>query len=195
MEGVWFGPQIAGTLIVFLKQSISSDYCAVYATGMLLSLMGVATTKTEAMRLFGVHPQTWTGSTQRQIHDVVSSAIPSVNAHWRRKRPQTSTSFVDMARRSMSAGAPCLVTARCKHRRLGLTCGHVFLITGADRNEVRILDPLGPKPPNGTKFNAVVLRGSDAVGCLVRPQMLAWEIDLKTSLSVLELKSRLPRGA
>lgn len=173
--------------LLFLRQSLRSDYCAVYASGMLLSLLGVATDRRQARQLFGVRPGHWRGSTHRQIRQVLCDRVPGVAFHWRHSR-RGRDGVCDLLRTAAAAGQPALVTAYCRHPRLQASCGHAFLLTGARMDTVLLLDPLGRPPAAGERFNACLdaaPRAGAADAALLEVDGVAWSIDSSRRVSVL----------
>src|ERR1700704_6443896 len=67
---------------MFIRQSIPSDYCAVYATAIMLSLLGCPLSRSEALRLFAVGPRNWKGATNQNISAAIARAQPAFSTHW-----------------------------------------------------------------------------------------------------------------
>lgn len=169
---------------LFLRQSLRSDYCAVYASGMLLSLLGVVTDRQRARQLFGVRPGGWRGSSHRQIRQVLCDGVPGAAFHWRHSRPGRE-GICALLRTAAAAGPPALVTAYCRHPRLEVSCGHAFLLTGARAGTLLLLDPLGRPPAAGERFNACLDTAARADPDLLAVDGVAWSIDAARRVSVL----------
>lgn len=138
----------------FIRQSIRSDYCAVYATAMFLSLLGCPTSRKQALRMFGARRgMTWPGASQADILTVIRQRLPGFSARWRRSAG-SSSGLLRAFERAAGRGLPALVAAQCRHRSSGVECGHAFLLTGSSGGRLLLLDPLCRPPAEGEQHNA-----------------------------------------
>jgi hypothetical protein len=164
----------------FIQQSIRSDYCGVYATAMLLSLLGEPISRRRAHKIFGVVPANWMGTSCRGITTAIRRVMPAATSTWRHGRPQGGKSFQGFCAKGGSM--PALVSAWCFHRRYRVICGHAFVITGMSEHAVRIVDPLCPPPT--TDWNAAIDTADTELPYL-NVQGSAWMVDLRHSISIL----------
>jgi hypothetical protein len=172
---------------VFIRQSIRSDYCAVYSTAMYMSLVGRATGRVEALRMFGARPGAWTGARHVQIRQILEAYVPHLRTRWRHISAPTCAKVVKGFLRAASTGMPALVTAYCLHRRYGLTCGHTFLITGATDRAVLILDSLCMHPSEGNSYNArISVSVEDSDGDVLPVLDSPWDLVLTNEISILQ---------
>lgn len=169
----------------FLGQSILSDYCAVYATGMLLSIAGRRTDRRDARRLFGARSGTWEGASHADIRAVLVSQLPGLTSRWVHVRAPDLLTVCGAFGRALERGAAALATAHCTHRRHRITCGHAFLITGITGQTIEVLDPLCHEPERGSQYNArISLAAQDTQTC-IHVEHSPWDISLKSPVSLI----------
>lgn len=177
---------------MFIRQSIRSDYCAIYSVGMCLTIAGHPTNRQQAMAMFDARRGKWAGASQAQIRNVLAARIVDLRSKWQRFSSTNQNSIHGALRRALRPGRMALVTAYCKHRTLGITCGHVFLATGIRSDgSIEILDPLCKKPKTGTLWNASIPPACLEDGDLLLVRDSPWDICLKHQVSIL----RVPRAA
>ena len=175
---------------MFIRQSLRSDYCAVYSVGMCLTIAGHPTNRKEALLMFGAQPGKWNGASQAQIRSVLAARIVNLSGKWQRLASANREGVHRALRRSLNADCTAVVTAYCKHRALGITCGHVFLATGIGSDgSIELLDPLCKRPKAGTLRNASIPRESMEESELMLVLDSPWDICLNRQVSIL----RVPR--
>lgn len=171
----------------FIRQSIRSDYCAVYATAMYLSLLGCQTDRRQALHLFGAkRGAPWRGATHIDMLAVIRRCLPDYNARW--LRTARSSSAVRRSFQAIAArGSPALVTAYCRHRSSGVECGHAFLVTGFQEDRFLLLDPLGRPPSKADQYNTSTVAKSARDGLDLWPvEGSAWDLIPARGAGVLQ---------
>jgi hypothetical protein len=170
---------------MFLKQSLYSDYCAVYATGMALSLAGYPTSKKEALKLFNAKSG-WQGASHSDISRAVCHAAGCSELEWCHFSSDQGELLQWLGRQCCSnSNSVLLVTAYCRLRAQNITCGHVFVLVGADERGLLALDPLSRRPRNDTHYN-VILSSSDQSDLLAAGGA-PWDLCTDQELSFLVL--------
>ena len=146
----------------FLKQSVRSNYCGVYSTGMLLSLMGVPTDRRRALGLFGLartNPD-FNGGCHEEIAEVVRGHTPAARVRWRWWRHFGFDETVRWARsRGQLPERPTLMTFGALHPRVNALCVHVAVLVDAYASGILLLDPLGTAPKR-RGFNVRILEAT-----------------------------------
>jgi hypothetical protein len=170
---------------VFLAQSIYSDYCAVYATAMALSLAGVPTTRRRALSLFNAKTG-WQGATHAQISEVLRNQLPCLRSRWRHWQFATPVEAALQLRRVSADSSLTLVTGYCRLRKYDVVCGHAFVVTGYRDGCVLILDSLGKRPSEGEQFNARISVNQEQAKLLVVDGSM-WDICLAQPISVIRV--------
>jgi hypothetical protein len=173
---------------MFIGQSLRSDYCAVYATGMALSLAGYPTDRRRAMALFGASPG-WSGASHQAIAEAIKRATRSSVPAWQHS-PKSGGALTQWMRDQLAgaAGAPLVITAWCRHRLHRVTCGHAFVATGIEENSLLLLDPLGPRPADRSNFNARISASTSARW--LHPTGTSWDICAWRGASALTVHRR-----
>lgn len=170
---------------IFIRQSIHSDYCAVYSTAMFLSLQGRAVDRPAARMLFGARPSTWTGATHDQMREAISKYDTTISSRWIHTRPTTRRGFFRVTQARWT-GLPLLATAFCLHRRYKIRDWHAFVIVSVTSDDVHILDPLSKVPAPNETWNAKVSRKGHNASSTIHVTGAAWEIDLLHPISFLD---------
>jgi len=146
---------------IFLKQSVRSNYCAVYSTGMLLSLLGIPTTRAQALSLFALSRcnPTYGGASQPEIGNAFAR-LARVR-HWRwesQKRFNFALLSQSVRAQFRSNPQPTLLSFGAIHRNGKWRCLHVVVALSVTEDFIETLDPLGPTPP-GPHGNVWFKRG------------------------------------
>lgn len=171
----------------FIRQSIRSDYCAVYATAMYLTLLGCETDRRQALLLFGAKRGTpWPGASHSDMLAVIRCCLPDYNGNWR-KIPRSASAIRRTFQGIAARGSPALITAYCRHRTSGVECGHAFLVTGFQDGRFLLLDPLGLPPLVGDLHNASAGAASAHDSSKLWPiERSAWDLIPKRGAAVLQ---------
>jgi hypothetical protein len=179
---------------VFIGQSLHSDYCAVYATAMALSLVGHPTGRRQAMALFGARPG-WPGASHAQISTALRRRMGRFDGRWRHVLGGDAQAAAARLRRCAAQAGAILVTAYCRHRTLDLVCGHAFVLTGRDRDGVWILDPLAGPPGDGARCNAQIPLDQSVGDRMLRVRGSAWDVCLDRPMSTMRVSRDPPGGS
>jgi hypothetical protein len=170
----------------FLRQHLRSDYCAVYATGMAMSLAGRATDRASARALFEVRGGQWSGANHAMISGAIRKALGASTGRWRHSRACTAVGLWKFLRSSSGRAYPIIATAYCRHRKLGLECGHAFVLVAADDDRVLAVDPLSCRPAQGLVHNIQIDRPSRG-DLLLRVRGSSWDLCAGRRVSTLAL--------
>jgi hypothetical protein len=170
---------------LFIRQDIRSDYCAVYATGMCLSLAGMPTSRKDARELFGARAH-WPGASHSQIRLAVQRRHPDFNGRWRHLKASSGREVYRALELAVGAGSPVLVTAYCRHRALRITCGHAFVATQLTGAGIGVLDSLSGKPGGRACHNAIIVDGN-VTSRWVRVVGAPWDISVLHPVSFLRV--------
>lgn len=133
----------------FLGQSSRSNYCAVYSTGMLLSLLGLATTRSAALRLFDLRRSNpdYSGATHFEIAHAFRSAASIKRCRWDyHKIFRFASVSKSLSAQLRDYGYPTLLTFGAIHKNGTWRCTHVVVAVAATERFIDVLDPLGKKP-------------------------------------------------
>jgi hypothetical protein len=170
----------------FIRQNIRSDYCAVYATAMFLSLAGHPISRSKALELFAVRSRTWVGATHDEMCAAIAKINPSLALGWSCTQPTTTRGFFRVAKDSWR-GYPTLVTAHCVHSRYGVSDWHAFVLVAVSTDTVAILDPLSRPPSAGCISNAEVRIACEHPSRRLHVTGAGWEIDLNHAVWFMEV--------
>lgn len=176
---------------MFIRQSIRSDYCAVYATGMALSLAGFETSRQRALSLFRAG-RGWQGAAHTDIDAAINRATGREGLAWCSTFGALDgrNTLLWLGRQAKLAGGPIIVTASCRLVRHNVVCGHAFLVVGCEEGRLQLLDPLTREPKAGERHN---LEMTDA-GCsdlTVRAVGCLWEMLTKQPVYCKEVTPRI----
>lgn len=173
---------------MFLGQSLRSDYCAIYATAMALTLAGHPTNRRQAFKLFKAGPG-WSGASHAEISSVLRRRMRSFRRRWRHSLCDNPVSAAATLYAAAVGDEPLLVTAYCRHRSLDLVCGHAFLVVGCDDGGLWLLDSLSRRPTDGAKTNARILLEQSLDGSLLRIDGSPWDVCVDKPFSTISVKS------
>lgn len=177
-------PFAVASSVPFLQQHLRSDYCAVYATGMALSLAGRFTDRRSVRALFGVRSGEWTGANHATISKAVRTALGVGVERWRHSRSRSAAGTWSFLRSCAERSRPVIATAYCRHRKLELECGHTFVLVAADDDSVLALDPLGRHPTRGLLYNVQINRPGRG-DLLLRVCGSSWDLCVDRCVSTL----------
>lgn len=151
----------------FIAQSIRSDYCAVYACSMLLTLLGVDAGKQSCMRSFGIRRNGchFNGVTYSEISRVLQQSLPFVQFGWKFRSHSSFNGIVGLLQSHFSRiGVPTLVVFGAVHERMGVRCRHAAVAISTGRYGIRLLDSLGRMPKDRVKWNVTILSKGNKQG-------------------------------
>ncbi len=161
----------------FLGQKLSSDYCAVYAAAMWLSLMGCATTRAESHLAFGTGRSGWAPPDEAAVTEVLRRRLGEHAVRRTTHRYSSSAALVAAGRRRLADSSALIVAATCRLRGTRVAARHAFLITGVEKTSLRILDSLGPAPMSGHLANALI-SDTGARQRFLPAAGTCWDVDL-----------------
>ena len=151
------------TCALFIKQSSRSNYCGVYSTGMLLSLLGFRITRHEALALFNLkrnNPE-YPGASYCDIGNVFESVAKAKFWHWEYHRRFNFASVSRSLRTHLlNNSSPTLLSFGAIHKNGEWSCRHMAVVIAVTDKLIELLDPLGNKPLAYAEAN-VWLRGAD----------------------------------
>jgi hypothetical protein len=145
---------------MFIRQSFRSNYCGVYATGMLLSLLGETTTRRRVLDLFGLKRSNadYHGTTHADIAGIFACRA---NAKWSCWDFYDRFDFALVAkclnRQLEASGSPTLLSFGAIHKNQEWQCMHVAVVLRATQKVIEMLDPLGNKLDICTNVNVWLL--------------------------------------
>lgn len=152
---------------------------------MCLTLCGFPTDRRAARRLFGVSRRTaWPGASHEDMRQALCKTITGFSSRWNQVKKSDASAAVALLNRAARRGLVSLVAGFCKHRMLGVTCGHAFVLTGAG-DELRILDPLSRCPEAGSFHNAWARPVTPTSGQLLPISGAPWDLCLDQPLSYI----------
>jgi len=170
--------------VLFLKQRIDSNYCAVYGTAMLLSLLGHSISRRESHRLFRTRHENWAPPDVPKIVAVIEQVVGEGNLRAIARSYSKPASFGLALQLQLCKAPAVLVVATCRLVGRGIQARHAFVVTQASRAEVKVLDSLCPAPQAGMKFNATFpLDGQRRR--YVYTDEAPWELDLGRPVHIL----------
>lgn len=143
----------------FIRQSVQSDYCGVYSAGMFLSKLGYRTSREEALRLFDLprRDRACGGVELGEIAAVLKRAGNLASVRWRFSKQFEFRNIVrTVQHQSTSTGHPTLLWFGIVHRNLMTQAHHVAVVIHAERETLKLLDPLGLPPRPKSPFNVVI---------------------------------------
>lgn len=141
---------------LFLRQSKRSNYCGIYSTGMLFSLLGYPTTRSEALRLFGLRDTNpdYNGTTHHRMGNVVATRLEAPDWRWRYYRQFYFRSVVrSILTHFNNTRQPTLISFGAIHKNGLWRCRHTAVVVGATDESIDLLDPLGTPPTAGNPAN------------------------------------------
>ena len=161
----------------FLSQKLSSDYCAIYAAAMWLSLMGRATTGAESHVAFGTRRAGWVPPDEATVVEVLRRMLGGEHVRAAARRYSGAAELVAAGRRRLRRSNALLVAATCRLRHARVSARHAFLITGYNNDLLRVLDSLGRPPVSAQPTNASI-SGAGARQRFLPAAGACWDVDL-----------------
>jgi hypothetical protein len=170
----------------FIGQSFRSNYCGVYATGMLLSLLGFPTTRENALDLFKLKRSNrdYRGASHEEIADVLCHRVAKFGfLHWQYYRRFDFASLAASLVMQLKVNhRPTLLSFGAIHQNGEWKCTHAAVVIDVKENRIELLDPLA-KPP-------LVSSGANVCIYAASPQLVSvigssYSIDLKSEAAVL----------
>ena len=141
---------------LFIKQSWRSNYCGVYSAAMLLSLLGVTTSRFKALALFDLKRSNpdYLGAHHLEIRSVFSREARVSCSSWRyHKRFNFALVSQLLQRHFRNNGCPTLLSFGAIHKNADSKCMHVAVVVAATDHLIELLDPLGTKPQPDARSN------------------------------------------
>lgn len=129
---------------IFIRQSARTDYCGIYCSAMLISLLSnVKINRNEILRRFkkrrgGPVKE----ATYLEMLEVLSEGIPGSKFFWKvigSKRPLVK--FVLMSNKIQ---LPTILCFEAKLKGFSKLCTHAVIVIEARTNEIRVIDTLSP---------------------------------------------------
>jgi hypothetical protein len=141
--------------VLFIRQTSRSNYCGVYATGMLLSILGLQITRGDALTLFNISRSnaSYKGATLDEISTVVAGIAALRRVQWQEEH---AFRFSRIAKFLNRFARPTLLSFGIVHKNNVWRCRHVAVVIKASSHSIELLDPLGA-PPRGTSVTNVQL--------------------------------------
>ena len=172
--------------MLFARQSIQDDNCAICATTMLLAIYGNHRRRQEVSARYARERTNERYVTRNDITRVIAAFMPNGIAIWQHKKFATPSDLGHFSAKLLHDQPAILVTAHCTYGPLRLRAQHAFLIVGTDEHGVNILDPLGRRPKNGQTSNAL-LSSECTTHQEANVQGACWSLNLSRPLSFLFL--------
>ena len=175
----------------FLRQSFRSNYCGVYSAGMLLSQLGLLTTRHEALRLFNLKRSNpdYPGSSLEAIATAFTTATDISDVHWEYQR---TFDFYRISKSVLThfqnTAAPTLISFGAIHKNGKWKCLHVAVVLRASDNRIDLLDPLGQ--PQFNRGSNVQFVRNDHRGRSVNVIGSSYRIDRQRLTAVLRWTGR-----
>lgn len=145
-----------GARALFLRQSSRSNYCGVYSTGMLLSLLGLTTTRDRAFALFNLKRRNpdYPGASHSEIGKVFASAANVKSWRWEYHERFDFAAISQSLRAHLRiSGGPTLLSFGAIHKNGVWRCTHLAVVVAATSELIGLLDPLGSKPRMPARAN------------------------------------------
>jgi hypothetical protein len=171
---------------LFIRQSSRSNYCGVYSTAMLLSLLGRPTTRSRALALFKLHQNNpdYTGAAHSDMKRVVAAETPAGSWRWNSYRGFNLVSISRSLRTDFRKTLlPALLSFGIIHKNGKFRCGHVVVATRTSGNVIEVLDPLASAPKSLGRAN-VWLQKADA-SSRVRVIGNSYKVDHESDAAIL----------
>jgi hypothetical protein len=141
---------------LFIGQSSRSNYCGVYSTGMLLSLLGFLTTRHQALALFNLKRSNpdYPGASHITIGNMFATVTKVKRWRWE-FHSQFDLAFVSRSLREhlRISACPTLLSFGAIHKNGEWRCTHVAVVIGATKDMIELLDPLGSRPLMNNRAN------------------------------------------
>jgi len=172
---------------IFIKQSVMSDYCGVYSTGMLLSLLGMKTGRNLALSLFGLNHSNpeYRGTPLDKICEILRRTGGLSGVRWRYKRgfrfPAVSRELQNQLTHS---GLPTLVWFGVVYSDRMTRSTHIAVVMGVEGDRINLLDPLGVPPRGGERFNVSLTPNKQKDG-LFRVNRCFYFVEPKMEVGIL----------
>jgi len=172
---------------MFIRQSLYSDYCAVYSTGMALSIVGIQTDRRSALSLFNVK-RGWKGASHDDIDAALIRATGNKGSAWRCTNESLSgaQALSWLNNQFQSISSPIIVTASCRLVQHNIICGHTFLVVGKSNASIHVLDPLTKAPPKSQQHNIEITEMVCSKNT-IHPKNCRWEIISKHPIYCKEI--------
>lgn len=129
----------------FIGQSTRSNYCGVYSSGMLLSMLGFPMNRLKALALFNLRQSnpTYEGASHEEIARAFTDVVAPKYCAW---REDSLFEFHGVLKRLRSLARPTLLSFGIVHKNNLWRCQHVAVVVRTNSRAIELLDPLGPRP-------------------------------------------------
>jgi hypothetical protein len=171
---------------LFIGQSTRSNYCGVYSTGMLLSLLGITTTRNEALALFGLKRSNpnFAGADHEDIGNIFAEAAKVRQWFWEyHKRFDFISVSTSLLKYRQLKNQPTLFSFGAVHKNGEWHCTHVAVIVYITNEVIALLDPLGKKPDT-VKANTWLRASAGSKSVQVLGS--SYSVDIKKEVAVLQ---------
>jgi hypothetical protein len=181
----------ARTGIRQFRQSWSSNYCGVYAAGILLSLLGRQTSREEAKRLF-LLSHTNRDYLGASLDEVSSALIRARSIRFPRWRFFRRLALNDVHRLLVAQDGvtrtPTLIYFGIVHSRLGSKARHFSVITESAYDRLELLDPLAK--PKGSLSNVSLVETQSNNSSKIQVIGCSYTVNTGTEAAVLTYTPR-----
>jgi hypothetical protein len=152
-----------------LLQSWRSNYCAVYATAMLLSRLGVKIRRREeAWSLFGLtrtQRHNYAGTSLRKVREIIAEQSGVIAPRWTNYWRLDSRRLISAMVREVALG-PTLLSFDGVSLR-GVRGSHIVVAVSESGSKVEVMDPLGRQTTGGPNVS-IDLRSGKVCGAAYR---------------------------
>jgi hypothetical protein len=149
----------------FIGQSTRSNYCAVYSTGMLLSMLGMPITRPRLLRLFDLtrtNPR-YLGASHADIGIVFAREVHLERWRWVCWPAFDFDAISESLRWQLRrTGCPTLLSFGIIHKNRRWRARHVAVVRAAADRVIELLDPLGRKPHINCSANVLLRLSPDS---------------------------------
>jgi hypothetical protein len=173
--------------LLFVRQDIRSDDCAICAITMLLAKCGIPASRSTVSEWFACEYGDRAGVTHADIKAAVAAYMPGRHVSWHHKRFKTNTGLMRFATMSLGSKPAVLMTGHCVYRAPRLRSQHAFLLLGTAPEGLSIIDPLGNRPRKRSGSNALV-SGTFATSRELEVRGAPWTLNLAQPVSFLGLE-------
>jgi hypothetical protein len=162
---------------LFLRQRLSSDYCAVYAAAMWVSIIDRPVSRAQSHAAFGTRRPGWHPPDEPTVAKVLSGLLNGRDVRLDARRYPNSSAMVGACKGRLARSTALLVAATCRLRSERVTAKHAFVVTGSQGAALQVLDSLGSHP--GSQFSNALIPASSKKGRRFAEVIGArWDIDL-----------------
>src|SRR2546428_1953805 len=146
--------------VEFIRQSVRSDYCGVYAAGMFLALLGRPTTRKGARSLFGLPRRSpgYAGTDLDLVAAVIRQRADLSAVRWEYSDEFVFQAVVQKLRRQLErTKLPTLIWFGAVYSDGHTRAFHIAVVVRVGPDRIVLLDPLGGRPEKGKRFNVSIV--------------------------------------